>query len=37
MFFGERNGATDFFYAEQFLAYKKDGFLTRLDLAFSRD
>jgi sulfite reductase (NADPH) flavoprotein alpha-component len=37
LFFGERNRATDFFYEEQFLAYKQEGFLTRLDLAFSRD
>jgi sulfite reductase (NADPH) flavoprotein alpha-component len=37
LFFGERNRATDFFYEEQFLAYKQDGLLTRLDLAFSRD
>jgi sulfite reductase (NADPH) flavoprotein alpha-component len=37
LFFGERHRATDFFYEEQLLAYKKDGFLTRLDLAFSRD
>jgi sulfite reductase (NADPH) flavoprotein alpha-component len=37
LFFGERNRATDFLYAAQLLAYQHDGFLTRLDVAFSRD
>jgi sulfite reductase (NADPH) flavoprotein alpha-component len=37
LFFGERNRASDFFYAEQLFGYYKDGFLTHLDLAFSRD
>jgi sulfite reductase (NADPH) flavoprotein alpha-component len=37
LFFGERNRATDFFYKKQLLAYQQDGFLTHLDLAFSRD
>ena len=35
--FGEQHRATDFFYAEQFLNYQKQGKLHRLDLAFSRD
>ncbi len=36
LFFGEQRRATDFFYAEEFTAFERDGFL-RLDLAFSRD
>jgi sulfite reductase (NADPH) flavoprotein alpha-component len=37
LFFGERKRSTDFFYQDQLLAYQQDGFLTRLDVAFSRD
>ena len=37
LFFGECHRATDFLYAAQWLAYQHDGFLTRLDVAFSRD
>lgn len=37
LFFGDRNGATDFIYQDEIEAMQKDGILTRLDLAFSRD
>ncbi|MGZ8225903.1 MAG: sulfite reductase subunit alpha [Methylococcaceae bacterium] len=37
LFFGDRNVATDFIYKEELQALKESGFLTRLDLAFSRD
>ncbi len=37
LFFGEQRAAQDFFYREQFEGWLKDGALTRLDLAFSRD
>lgn len=37
LFFGERSAATDFLYREELEAMQKDGHLTRLDLAFSRD
>lgn len=37
LFFGDRNAATDFIYKEELQALKECGFLTRLDLAFSRD
>ncbi|PRY11818.1 bifunctional nitrate reductase/sulfite reductase flavoprotein subunit alpha [Kineococcus rhizosphaerae] len=37
LFFGERNSATDWYYREEFEAWREDGFLTRLSLAFSRD
>ncbi len=37
LFFGERSAATDFLYREELEAMQKDNFLTRLDLAFSRD
>jgi sulfite reductase (NADPH) flavoprotein alpha-component len=36
LFFGERNRATDFYYADYFQSLEKEGRL-RLDLAFSRD
>lgn len=36
LFFGERNKHSDYFYGEEFEAWKADGKL-RLDLAFSRD
>ena len=37
LFFGERSAATDFLYREELESMRKDHFLTRLDLAFSRD
>jgi len=37
LFFGDQHRATDFLYEEQFTAMMKDGTLTRLDTAFSRD
>ncbi|HEX2138801.1 MAG TPA: assimilatory sulfite reductase (NADPH) flavoprotein subunit [Woeseiaceae bacterium] len=35
--FGERQLATDFLYQLEWLRYRRDGVLTRLDVAFSRD
>jgi sulfite reductase (NADPH) flavoprotein alpha-component len=37
LFFGEQRAALDYLYKDQFLAMHKDGVLTRLDTAFSRD
>jgi sulfite reductase (NADPH) flavoprotein alpha-component len=37
LFFGEQRERLDYLYREQFLAMHKDGVLTRLDTAFSRD
>ena len=37
LFFGDQKRATDFLYAEQLTAWHQSGFLTRLELAFSRD
>ncbi|RLK49348.1 bifunctional nitrate reductase/sulfite reductase flavoprotein subunit alpha [Microbacterium telephonicum] len=37
LFFGEQHEATDFYYRDELEAMHADGFLTRLDLAFSRD
>jgi sulfite reductase (NADPH) flavoprotein alpha-component len=37
LFFGERNFRTDFLYQTEWQAYLKDGLLTRMDVAFSRD
>lgn len=37
LFFGARCRATDFFYEEELTAWREEGLLTRLDLAFSRD
>jgi sulfite reductase (NADPH) flavoprotein alpha-component len=37
LFFGDQREKLDFLYREQFLAMQKDGVLTRLDTAFSRD
>ena len=37
LFFGDQKLATDFLYQEQLEGWVKDGLLTRLDLAFSRD
>jgi sulfite reductase (NADPH) flavoprotein alpha-component len=37
LFFGDQRRSTDYLYEESLEAWKKDGFLNRLDLAFSRD
>jgi sulfite reductase (NADPH) flavoprotein alpha-component len=37
LFFGDQTCASDFLYEEQLTGWQKDGLLTRLDLAFSRD
>ncbi|HSJ04382.1 MAG: sulfite reductase flavoprotein subunit alpha [Verrucomicrobium sp.] len=37
LFFGDQRAATDFLYRDQIEAWQQSGFLTRLDLAFSRD
>ena len=37
LFFGEQREKLDFLYKDQFLAMQRDGVLTRLDTAFSRD
>nr|WP_256199724.1 hypothetical protein [Verrucomicrobium spinosum] len=37
LFFGDQKESTDFLYRSQIQAWHKSGFLTRLDLAFSRD
>jgi sulfite reductase (NADPH) flavoprotein alpha-component len=37
LFFGDQKRATDFLYRDELEAMFKDGVLTRLDLAFSRD
>lgn len=37
LFFGEQHEASDFYYRDELLEMHEDGFLTRLDLAFSRD
>lgn len=37
LFFGERNRASDFYYEDELMAMRKDGHLTELSLAFSRD
>ncbi len=37
LFFGDQKRATDFLYEDQLTGWQKDGHLTRLDLAFSRD
>ncbi|QIG40469.1 molybdopterin-dependent oxidoreductase [Microbacterium sp. 4R-513] len=37
LFFGEQHEASDFYYREELLGMCDDGFLTRLDVAFSRD
>jgi sulfite reductase (NADPH) flavoprotein alpha-component len=37
LFFGDQRRATDFLYEDQLVNWQKSGFLTRLDLAFSRD
>jgi sulfite reductase (NADPH) flavoprotein alpha-component len=37
LFFGDQRKGTDFLYEEDWAQYQKDGILTRLDTAFSRD
>jgi NADPH-dependent sulfite reductase flavoprotein alpha-component len=37
LFFGEQHAATDFYYRDELEGMQKDGLLTRLSLAFSRD
>jgi len=37
LFFGERNFRSDFLYQTEWLRYLDEGFLTRMDVAFSRD
>src|SRR5436853_2949190 len=37
LFFGSQKAASNYFYREEFEEMQKDGFLTRLDLAWSRD
>jgi len=37
LFFGERNRATDFLYRDEWDSFRKDGVLTRMEVAFSRD
>ena len=37
LFFGDQKAASDFLYREELEAMQKDGFLARLDTAFSRD
>ena len=37
LFFGDQTRSADFLYEEQLTTWHKAGFLTRLDLAFSRD
>ena len=37
LFFGEQHAATDFYYQDELQAMHKDGLLTQLSLAFSRD
>ncbi|HTQ70763.1 MAG TPA: hypothetical protein VMH92_04630, partial [Acidocella sp.] len=37
LFFGERHQATGFYYQDELLEMRRDGFLTELSLAFSRD
>jgi sulfite reductase (NADPH) flavoprotein alpha-component len=37
LFFGDQKSSTDFLFHEQIEGFQKDGLLTRLDLAWSRD
>ncbi len=37
LFFGDQKSSTDFLYRDEIEEMQQDGFLTRLDLAFSRD
>ncbi|MAB81686.1 MAG: reductase [Microbacterium sp.] len=37
LFFGERDSATDFYYRDELESWQRDGLLTKLSLAFSRE
>ncbi|CAB1275209.1 assimilatory sulfite reductase (NADPH) flavoprotein subunit [Candidatus Nitrosacidococcus tergens] len=37
LFFGDRNFHTDFLYQQEWIAHRKSGLLTKIDVAFSRD
>jgi len=37
LFFGKQHAATDYYYRDEIEEMHADGFLTKLDLAFSRD
>ncbi|WP_240502568.1 assimilatory sulfite reductase (NADPH) flavoprotein subunit [Methylocaldum sp. 14B] len=37
LFFGDRNFHTDFLYQREWLAHRRNGLLSRIDVAFSRD
>ncbi len=37
LFFGDQRAATDFLYQDELAAFQRDGLLTHLDTAFSRD
>ena len=37
LFFGSQHAKSDYFYEEEFAAFKKEGYLIRIDTAFSRD
>ena len=37
LFFGERHADTDYYYRDELQGWQRDGVLTRLDTAFSRD
>jgi sulfite reductase (NADPH) flavoprotein alpha-component len=37
LFFGSQKASCNYFYKEEFEEYQRDGFLTRLELAWSRD
>ena len=37
LFFGDQHAASDFLYQDELEQYQKDGVLTRLETAFSRD
>lgn len=37
LFFGEQHQATDFYYRDELMQFQKDGLLTELSVAFSRD
>ncbi|MGO8916867.1 MAG: sulfite reductase subunit alpha [Stellaceae bacterium] len=37
LFFGDQRRGADFLYEEEFAGHERDGLLTRLDVAFSRD
>ena len=37
LFFGEQHAASDFYYQDEIQQFQKDGVLTELSLAFSRD